>query len=82
MKKCTSVAPGFRAPNRVEAIDTHKGPILVLKTLLSGSTFMRFYKEHHQFYIGIDLHARTMYVCVMDNDGDIVFYKNMAATLD
>ncbi len=43
---------------------------------------MRFYKEHHQFYIGIDLHARTMYVCVMDNDGDIVFYKNMAATLD
>jgi hypothetical protein len=22
---------------------------------------MRFYKEQHQFYTGIDLHARTMY---------------------
>ncbi len=42
---------------------------------------MRFYKEHYQFYIGIDLNARTM-VCVMDNDGDIVFHKNMAATPD
>ena len=24
---------------------------------------MRFYKNQHQFYIGIDLHARTMLVC-------------------
>jgi len=30
---------------------------------------MRFYKAQHQFYTGIDLHARTMYVCVMDHTG-------------
>jgi len=41
---------------------------------------MRFYKEHHQFYIGIDLHARTMYVYIMNTEGDVVFHKNMAAT--
>jgi len=29
---------------------------------------MRFYTKHHQFYCGIDLHARTMYVCTMDVD--------------
>jgi activator of 2-hydroxyglutaryl-CoA dehydratase len=41
---------------------------------------MRFYKEHHQFYIGIDLHARTMYICVMNNGGDVVAHKNMTTT--
>jgi len=29
---------------------------------------MRFYTKHHQFYCGIDLHARTMYVCIMDHE--------------
>ena len=34
---------------------------------------MRFYKNQLQFYIGIDLHARTMYICVINNSGkDIV----------
>jgi hypothetical protein len=41
---------------------------------------MRFYKGHHQFYIGIDLHARTMYICVMNNEGSVLFHKNMATT--
>ena len=41
---------------------------------------MRFFNEQHQFYIGIDLHARTMYVCVMDNAGAVVFHKNMPST--
>ena len=27
-----------------------------------GGTLMRFYKNQHQFYIGIDLHARNMIV--------------------
>jgi hypothetical protein len=38
---------------------------------------MRFYKELHQFYTGIDLHARTMYVCVINNSGSVVYHKNM-----
>ncbi|MBR6079854.1 MAG: hypothetical protein IKP60_06840 [Treponema sp.] len=36
---------------------------------------MRFYKNQHQFYIGIDLHARTMYICVINNIGETVFHK-------
>jgi hypothetical protein len=27
---------------------------------------MRFYTEAHRYYCGIDLHARSMYVCIMD----------------
>ncbi len=41
---------------------------------------MRFYKELHQFYTGIDLHARTMYVCIMNNSGSVVYHKNMPST--
>ena len=26
---------------------------------------MRFYTQQHPFYCGIDLHARTMYVCIL-----------------
>ena len=30
---------------------------------------MRFYQQQHPYYCGIDLHARTMYVCVVDDNG-------------
>ena len=30
---------------------------------------MRFYNQQHQFYCGVDLHARTMYLCVLDAAG-------------
>ena len=42
---------------------------------------MRFYTQQHQF-CGIDLHARTMYVCIMDNEGKIKKHNNMAATAE
>ena len=32
---------------------------------------MRFYTKQHPFYCGIDLHARTMYVCILNQDGEI-----------
>jgi transposase len=38
---------------------------------------MRFYTKQHQFYCGIDLHARTMYVCILNRDGEIVVHRNM-----
>ena len=38
---------------------------------------MRFYTKPHQFYCGIDLHARTMYVCILKQDGEIVLHRNM-----
>ena len=40
---------------------------------------MRFYQGQHRFYCGIDLHARSMHVCVIDHAGDIVFDRNLAA---
>jgi transposase len=38
---------------------------------------MRFYTKPHQFYCGIDLHARTMYVCLLNEDGEIMRHRNM-----
>jgi hypothetical protein len=40
---------------------------------------MRFYTNQHQFYCGIDLHARSMYVCILSHDGEIVLHRNMKA---
>jgi transposase len=40
---------------------------------------MRFYTKQHQFYCGIDLHARTMYLCVLNQEGEIVLHRNMPA---
>ncbi len=30
---------------------------------------MRFYQHPHPYYCGVDLHARTMHVCVVDDGG-------------
>ena len=43
---------------------------------------MRFYTKQHPFYCGIDLHARTMYVCILSQDGEIVLHRNMPARPD
>jgi transposase len=40
---------------------------------------MRFYTNQHPFYCGIDLHARTMYVCLMNHNGEILLHRNMKA---
>src|SRR4029453_18169113 len=38
---------------------------------------MRFYTTQHPFYCGIDLHARTMYVCILDQNSEILVHRNM-----
>ena len=38
---------------------------------------MVFFNSQHQFYCGIDLHARTMYLCIVNQDGDILLHKNI-----
>jgi hypothetical protein len=43
---------------------------------------MRFDTKQHPFYCGIDLHARTMYVCILSQDGEIVLHRNMPARPD
>jgi transposase len=43
---------------------------------------MRFYTTPHQFYCGIDLHARSMYVCILNQGGDIVAHRNIKTKPD
>jgi transposase len=43
---------------------------------------MRFYTKQHKFYCGIDLHARTMYLCILNQDGEILMHRNMPAGPD
>ena len=38
---------------------------------------MRFYTSQHPFYCGIDLHARTMYLCILNQAGETVLHRNM-----
>ena len=40
---------------------------------------MRFYNEQHRFYCGVDLHARTMYLCILDAEGKTVLDRNLPA---
>ena len=38
---------------------------------------MRFYNQQHKFYCGIDLHARKMYVCILDQKGKTKVHENI-----
>jgi len=38
---------------------------------------MRFYHGQHRYYCGVDLHARSMYLCILDAHGAIVFHDNL-----
>jgi hypothetical protein len=43
---------------------------------------MQFYTKQHQTYCGIDMHARTMYVCILNQAGEILVHQNMKASPD
>ena len=38
---------------------------------------MRFYTRQHRHYCGVDLHARTMYLCILSHDGEILLERNL-----
>jgi transposase len=40
---------------------------------------MQFYPGQHTFSCGIDLHARTMYLCSMNQAGEILLHRHMKA---
>jgi transposase len=42
-------------------------------------TSRRFYTTQHPLYCGIDLHARSMYVWVLSQEGAILLHRNMKA---
>src|SRR5580692_1583032 len=41
---------------------------------------MRFYKQQHRYYAGIDLHARSMFTHILDAEGKTVFEKDLLAS--
>src|SRR5215471_19030534 len=43
---------------------------------------MRFYNQQHRFYCGVDLHARTLSLCVLDSTGTTVLRQTLAAGPD
>ena len=43
---------------------------------------MKFYTQQHVHYCGIDLHARTMYLCILNQAGAIVLHRNMKSDPD
>ena len=40
---------------------------------------MRFYNQPHRFYCGVDLHARTLSLCVLDAAGNTVLQQQVFA---
>ena len=40
---------------------------------------MNFYNNMHPYYCGIDLHARLLYVCIIDQEGNTILHKEISA---
>ncbi len=40
---------------------------------------MRFYTQQHQYYCGVDPHARSMYLCIIDQQGAILVPRDLPA---
>ncbi len=43
---------------------------------------MRFFQGSAQFYCGVDLHTKVMYLCILDAGGRIVLHKNLPTRPD
>ena len=43
---------------------------------------MRFYNRQHRNYCGIDLHVKTMYVCILDGAGQVLVHRNVKSTAE
>jgi transposase len=43
---------------------------------------MRFYTTQHRFYAGIDLHARSLHLCILDRAGTAALDRNLPCHFD
>ena len=41
---------------------------------------MRFYTGRHERYCGVDLHARTAYLCILDSEGEVILHRNVKSS--
>ena len=38
---------------------------------------MKFYNQQQKYYCGIDLHAKKMFVCILDQKGKVKVHQNI-----
>ena len=38
---------------------------------------MRYYTKQHKYYCGVDLHARTMYLCIVNQADEILYHREI-----
>ncbi len=43
---------------------------------------MKYYTKQHKYYCGIDLHARSMYICISDQEGNILVHKDISTRVE
>ncbi|MCP4670255.1 MAG: IS110 family transposase, partial [Desulfobacula sp.] len=43
---------------------------------------MKFYTKQHKYYCGIDLHARSMYLCILDSKNRVKLHKDIKTSPD
>ena len=41
---------------------------------------MRFYTKTHKHYCGIDLHARKMFLCILNASGEVLLHRNIVTS--
>src|SRR5262245_22376341 len=72
---------------QLHRLDTHSGPLVdggcdpgrrVHPTLFTEKEgAVNFYTTEHKHYCGVDLHARTMYVCILSQQGVVLLHRNL-----
>src|SRR6266542_2842786 len=83
--------PNLRAPSASSAGFLFSPPpahLLVVSRLSAGPRAhprrrraeMRFYNRQHRHYCGIDLHVKTMYLCILDAAGQVLVHRNVKST--
>jgi len=50
------------------------------QSILQEETWRNFYTQQHKHYCGIDLHARAMYVCILDQADTKLGHKHLPTT--
>ena len=43
---------------------------------------MKYYTGQHQYYCGVDLHARTMYLCIVNQADEILYHREIPTKAD
>jgi hypothetical protein len=66
------ICPKMRAHLRVPSLNG------LATSPIPRRLMMRFYKQQHQFYCGIDLHAKSMHLCLVNQAGDVLVHRNLA----